>query len=58
MALPHDPFILLSVVNAKLRDANPSLDALCDDLGEDKAALVKKLADAGFTYDASIHQFR
>ncbi len=29
MALPSDPIMLLSVVNLKLRDFYPSLDALC-----------------------------
>ena len=31
-ALPKDPFILFSVINTKLRDFYPSLDALCADL--------------------------
>lgn len=57
MALPSDPFILLSVVNTKLRDCYPSLDALCDDLGESKDALTEKLSAAGFAYDAEHHQF-
>ena len=30
--LPSDPMILLSVVNTKLRDFYPSLQALCDDM--------------------------
>ena len=33
--LPKDPVILLSVINTKLRDFYPSLDALCDDLQVD-----------------------
>ena len=57
MALPQDPFILLSVINTKLRDAYPSLDALCDDLGEDREALAEKLRTAGFTYDENQNQF-
>lgn len=57
MALPNDPFILLSVVNTKLRDNYASLDALCDDLGESKEVLMKKLAAAGFTYDEANNQF-
>ncbi|MBQ2663194.1 MAG: DUF4250 domain-containing protein, partial [Clostridia bacterium] len=52
MSLPQDPFILYSVINTKLRDCYASLDALCDDLGEDKTALVQKLAQAGFEYDS------
>ena len=34
--LPSDPVILLGVVNTKLRDFYPTLDALCEDLGEAK----------------------
>jgi len=57
MALPNDPFILLSVVNTKLRDCYQNPDALCDDLGESKEALIEKLSSAGFTYDAAQNQF-
>ena len=34
--LPGDPVILLGVVNTKLRDFYPSLEALCDDLEIDR----------------------
>ena len=44
MALPSDPIMLLSVVNLKLRDFYPSLDALCDDMDADKDALCKALS--------------
>ena len=57
MALPTDPIMLLSVVNLKLRDFYPSLDALCDDLDEDKAALCAALSAVGYTYDAQRNQF-
>lgn len=50
--------MLLSVVNTRLRDEYPSLDALCNDLGADRAALEKTLADAGFEYIPSLNQFR
>ena len=56
--LPKDPMILLSVVNTRLRDEYDSLDALCADLGEDRAALEERLAAAGFRYDAARNQFR
>ena len=56
--LPSDPMILLSVVNTRLRDEYDSLDALCADLGEDRAALEERLAAAGFRYDAAQNQFR
>lgn len=56
--LPSDPFMLLSVVNTKLRDEYTSLDELCESLGADRSALEKKLADAGFEYIPSANQFR
>ena len=58
MALPKDAFILLGVINMKLRDFYPSLDALCDDLGEDKNEIVNSLASYGFEYDEKSNQFR
>ena len=56
--LPQDPMILLSVVNTRLRDEYASLEALCEDLDEDRAALEAKLAAVGFTYDPQRNQFR
>ena len=55
--LPKDPMILFSVLNMKLRDFYPSLDALCDDLDEDKQALLETMASAGFRYDAGRNAF-
>lgn len=55
--LPTDPFILLSFVNTKLRDNYASLDELCDDLGVDRAALEKRLGDAGFEYSQENNKF-
>lgn len=57
MALPNDPLLLMSVVNTKLRDFYPTLDALCDDLNEDRAALEEKLAAVGYRYHSGINQF-
>ncbi len=56
--LPHDPFMLLSAVNMKLRDTYASLDELCRSMDVDKETLVKTLADAGFEYMPQINQFR
>ena len=53
MALPSDPIMLLSVVNLKLRDFYPSLDALCDDMD----AECKALSAVGYAYDAARNQF-
>ena len=57
MPLPNDPLLLMSVVNTKLRDFYPSLDALCDDLNEDRAALEAKLAAVSYAYDGDRNQF-
>lgn len=56
--LPQDPMILLSYINTKLRDDYSSLDALCDGMDEDRAALEEKLAAAGFAYDPDANRFR
>ena len=57
MALPKDPFILLSMVNTKLRDFYPNLDTLCDreDAGEQE--LKDSLNKVGYHYDEKVNQF-
>ena len=56
-AIPSDPVILLSFLNTKLRDFYSSLDALCDDLDQDKTQLTQKIAAIGYTYDSDKNQF-
>ena len=55
--LPGDPVILLGVVNTKLRDFYPSLDALCDDMQIEKEELAEKLGMIDYEYDAGRNQF-
>ena len=55
--LPNDPAILVSVLNTKLRDFYPSLDALCDDLEADKDVLTAKCAMIGYEYNHEKNQF-
>ena len=55
--LPKDPVMLLSVVNMKLRDAYPSLDALCDDLDVSRAEIEAALVGIGYAYHAQSNQF-
>ncbi|MGP1589669.1 MAG: DUF4250 domain-containing protein [Oribacterium sp.] len=57
-AIPKDPFLLLSFLNLKLRDCYPSLDALCEDLELDRAALTEKLGQIDYHYQAEQNQFR
>ena len=55
--LPNDPIMLYSVINTKLRDFYPSLEALCADMGIEKNELNEKLNSAGFEYNKEINQF-
>ena len=55
--LPKDPMMLFSVINMRLRDIYPSLEALCDDLHVDKNEIVDKLKAAGFEYNAEQNKF-
>ncbi len=55
--LPGDPNILLSVVNTKLRDRYADLDALCDDLDEDREEIIRTLGEAGYVYSPEGNQF-
>lgn len=55
--LPHDPIILLSFINTKLRDEYSSLDALCEDLNADESVIKAKLATVGYVYDSKLNKF-
>lgn len=55
--IPKDPVMLLSFINLKLRDFYSSLDAFCEDTGEDKKAIEEKLAAIDYHYDEGQNQF-
>lgn len=55
--IPQDPVILLSFLNMKLRDFYPSLDELCGSLAIEKEAVVEKLRQINYEYDAERNQF-
>lgn len=56
--LPNDPFMLMSMVNMKLRDGDyDSLEALCDDYGIGVDELCARLAQAGFEYIPEAKKF-
>ena len=55
--LPKDPMMLFSVINMRLRDIYPSLDALCGDLHVDKKEIIDRLATAGFEYNEQQNKF-
>lgn len=56
--LPKDPFMLLSMINMRLRDDYPDLDELCAAMDINKTELTERLKSAGFEYIPSINQFR
>ena len=55
--LPKDPYMLLSMINMKLRDFYGSLDALCDDMDEDKNEIIAALEKVGYRYNAERNAF-
>ncbi|WP_301914565.1 DUF4250 domain-containing protein [Phocaeicola coprophilus] len=57
MELPKDPMMLFSLINMKLRDFYPSLDALCSDLNVNKEDIVNCLKEAGFEYNPEQNKF-
>lgn len=58
MNLPQDPFMLLSMVNMKLRDEYPSLQEFCKSNDIDESSLKATLYASGFEYMPEINQFR
>ena len=57
MALPKDPFMLLSYINTQLRDNFSSLSELAASLGENEEQISKTLAGAVFIYDSGLNRF-
>lgn len=55
--IPNDPGMLLSYMNLKLRDFYPSLEAFCEDTGEDLKKIVDKLSQIDYHYDGEKNQF-
>ena len=52
-----DPYLLLSLVNTKLRDEAPSLDELCRTYDVDKESIKELLAKVGYSYSKENNQF-
>lgn len=55
--LPSDPFMLMSMVNMKLRDQYASLDELCDDLNIEREILETTLGSIGMEYNPEANKF-
>ena len=54
--LPKDPMMLLSVVNTKLRDFYPSLDALCEDMEVDRQEIETILQKIRYQYKEDLNR--
>ena len=57
MYLPHDPDMLYSMVNMKLRDTYNDIYDLCDGEDLDVASLMVRLNQAGYEYNEATHKF-
>ena len=57
MALPKDPFMLLSYINTQLRDNFSSLSELAASLDENEEQIRTTLAGAGFIYNEELNRF-
>lgn len=55
--LPNNAYVLLSIINMKLRDFYSSIDALCDDLDENKEEIDNILNSIGYFYSKENNQF-
>ena len=53
-----DPYVLLSVINTKLRNDYHSLESLCEDLGFDLQELCLKMKSIGYIYNVEMRQFK
>ena len=58
MQLPKDPYILLSFINLKLRDAYHSLDELSEGLDCSLEEIIEPLRKAGYSYDEKTNSFK
>ena len=52
-----DPYMLLSIINLKLRDYYSDIESLCDDLGIEKEIIRQRLKDCGYIYNRENNQF-
>lgn len=55
--LPNNSYVLLSIINMKLRDFYSSIDDLCDDLDENKEEIDNILNSIGYYYSKENNQF-
>ena len=57
MYIPQDNYMLLSIINMKLRDSYSSLDSLCDSEDISQEEIITKLKSIGYNYNKELNQF-
>lgn len=57
MDMPSNPYILLSVINTKLRDNYPSLKTLCEEEDLSEEEIISLLKSIDYTYDENLNKF-
>lgn len=57
MDIPHDPIILVSFINTKLRDQFATLEELCHTCEINEAELRTTLSSVDYQYDETTNQF-
>ena len=57
MNLPENPYILVSVLNTKLRDEYSSLEKLCDDYDVSMENIILQMTFIGYYYNEEQNQF-
>ena len=55
--LEMDPYVLVSLINMKLRNFYEDLDGLCEDLGIERPLLEEVLSGIGYRYDRLNNHF-
>ena len=58
MNLPVDDYMLLSLVNTKLRDEYPSFKELCEEEDVDGGEICVRLKRLGYAYTPEYHAFK
>lgn len=56
-SFPQDPYMLLSMVNMKLRDRFSTLDSLCEDMNVNRGEIEAVLAAIDYHYDPEQNAF-
>lgn len=54
----NDNFLLLSLVNTKLRDTYENLSDLCEEEGYEEEEVLSRLGKIGYFYDEKANAFK